>query len=132
MVRAIHRPLRAALALTMMLALFAAAPRPAEAHDSCAIAQPAAPGVLRAVMDAVNVFASFVTTTAECVDKYAEVTPKLERDFETETNALQVTESGALAETYAACVDGMAAGMFPCEGVDLLSHVSQAELGTSF
>ncbi len=83
-------------------------------------------------MDAVNVFASFVTTTAECVDKYAEVTPKLERDFETETNALQVTESGALAETYAACVDGMAAGMFPCEGVDLLSHVSQAELGTSF
>jgi choice-of-anchor B domain-containing protein len=38
----------------------------------------------------------------------------------------------ARARAVAPCVDGMAAGIYPCDGIDLASHLSLADLGLSF
>ena len=34
--------------------------------------------------------------------------------------------------TFAPCVRGMAAGTYPCDGIDMMSHLSLADLGLSF
>ena len=57
--------------------------------------------------------------------KYEGFELKLERDWETSSSANGAT-------TFAPCVNGMAADFFPCDGIDLMSHVSHAELGTTF
>jgi choice-of-anchor B domain-containing protein len=63
--------------------------------------------------------------------KYDDVEVKIERDWETSGTA-QNDGKGRAPSTFAPCVKGMAAGTFPCDGVDMLSHVSHAELGTTF
>ena len=35
-------------------------------------------------------------------------------------------------DTFAPCVRGMAAGTYPCDGIDMMSHLSLADLGLSF
>jgi choice-of-anchor B domain-containing protein len=35
-------------------------------------------------------------------------------------------------DTFAPCVRGMVAGTYPCDGIDMMSHVPLAELGLSF
>jgi choice-of-anchor B domain-containing protein len=64
--------------------------------------------------------------------KYDDVEVKHERDWETPDGETGATGQGNAPSTFAPCVDGMAADFFPCDGVDMLSHVSHAELGTSF
>jgi hypothetical protein len=66
--------------------------------------------------------------------KFDVVEPKLERDWEVAAspgNATPAAQSNAHG-TFAPCVNGMAADFFPCDGVDMLSHVSHEELGTTF
>jgi choice-of-anchor B domain-containing protein len=63
--------------------------------------------------------------------KYDGVEVKIERDWET-PGAAQDDSKGNKPSTFAPCVRGMAADTFPCDGIDMLSHVSHAELGTTF
>lgn len=62
--------------------------------------------------------------------KYEGLEVKLDRDWDTPTTSR--TGGGNAPETFAPCVNGMAADFFPCDKVDLLSHVSHNELGTTF
>jgi choice-of-anchor B domain-containing protein len=65
--------------------------------------------------------------------KYEGFELKLDRDWTTPTSSSgQGTERGNAPATFAPCVNGMAADFFPCDGIDLLSHVSHNELGTTF
>ena len=45
--------------------------------------------------------------------------------------AAKAPANGA-AGTFAPCVGGMAAGTYPCDGIDMMSHLSLADLGVSF
>jgi hypothetical protein len=145
MERPLQRPISVGLVLALALALSVIAPKPAQAHDSCAIAQPAATGFVGVVLAAVNVFSSLLPTAeAACPDKYGEVDVKLTRDWvrdnhpaaEPQTgpnfNASKANARSNAPRTHAPCVNGMAAGFFPCDGIDMLSHVSHEELGTTF
>jgi choice-of-anchor B domain-containing protein len=145
---ALARPASVLLAIAMACSALVLTPGAARAHDSCAITRPAATGFWGSVLSTANVFSAVVdTSTAECRDKYADVTPVLDRDWETPQedegeasppdafDAEDADEAAARPgrgnspSTAAACVDGMAAGFFPCDGVDMLSHVSLNELG---
>jgi hypothetical protein len=67
--------------------------------------------------------------------KYEGFELKLDRDWETTTTPTSngpAAEQASAPQTYAPCVDGLAADFFPCDGIDMLSHVSHAELGTTF
>jgi choice-of-anchor B domain-containing protein len=66
--------------------------------------------------------------------KFEGFEPKLERDWETASgpSSSRAADRSNAPRTFAPCVKGMAADFFPCDGVDLLSHVSHAELGTTF
>lgn len=44
----------------------------------------------------------------------------------------KASKSSRASETFAPCIRGMAAGTYPCDGIDLMSHVTLAELGLSF
>ena len=132
-----ERGTRVGLAAVLTAALLVVVPQPAQAHDSCAVAQPAATGLLGAIMSVLNVFQPLVQTdTVECTDKYADVDVKLDRDWDPAAGQVERPgRSGTRGNaplTAAPCVNGMAADFFPCDGVDLLSHVSHAELGTTF
>jgi hypothetical protein len=140
MTRTMHRPISVGLVIALALALSVITPRPAEAHDSCAIGQPAATGVLGVIVAAVDIFAP-VTRQPDCPDKYEGVQPKLARDWATpdlspsaRTSAATMEATGGRevtsASTYAPCRDGQSARYFDCENVELLSHVSHSELGT--
>ena len=139
----LHRPLGRALNLLVAVALAMTAlvvsPGTARAHDSCAIAQPVATGVLGSLLAAVNVFSSVVnTSTVECTDKYGAVDAKMTRDWQADEDPedpfapTQSRSRGKAPGTFAACRNGMAADFFPCDGIDMLSHVSHSELGTTF
>jgi methionine-rich copper-binding protein CopC len=142
--RPLQRPVSVGLVLALALAFTVTAPKPAQAHDSCAIAQPAAGGVLGTIVAAVNVFASFLPSEAACDDKFEDVQVKYTRDWGTDAEASAQDEDGPrfkaskanprsnAPRTFAPCINGMAADFFPCDGIDLLSHVSHAELGTTF
>jgi choice-of-anchor B domain-containing protein len=65
--------------------------------------------------------------------KYEGFEAKLDRDWVTPASpGGQGAERGNAPATFAPCINGMAADFFPCDGIDLLSHVSHNELGTSF
>jgi choice-of-anchor B domain-containing protein len=64
--------------------------------------------------------------------KYDDATPKMERDWETTQTEGRTSGRGNAPASFAPCVEGMAADFFPCDGVDMLGHVSHSELGTSF
>ena len=67
------------------------------------------------------------------VNKYEGLEPKLERDWAVPTSTTgKAAERGNAPSTFAPCIDGKAANFFACDGIDLLSHVSHAELGTTF
>ncbi len=135
MTASLRRLTSASLVLALSIALLVAAPRPAAAHDACAPAEGAPSGVVGAVLQAVNVFASFLpTAAASCDDKFGGVDVKIERDFTVDVadSASNADSRSRAPQTFAPCVRGMAAGTFPCDGVDMLSHVSHAELGTTF
>lgn len=59
--------------------------------------------------------------------KYEGLETKLDRDWSTGS-----PEAGNSGTTFAPCIKGLAADFFPCDGIDLMSHVSHAELGTTF
>jgi hypothetical protein len=68
-------------------------------------------------------------------NKYEGLEIKFDRDWalpESTTGNGKGSEKGNAPSTSAPCIDGMAADFFPCDGIDLLSHVSHNELGTSF
>lgn len=117
-----RRSLHVALVALIAAAVLVVTPGQARAHDSCAIAQPAAVGLVGSILSTFNVFSSVLDTeTVECEDKYADVDVKLARDWATSSS-----------DTAAPCVDGKAADMFDCRNIDMLAHVSHEELGTSF
>jgi choice-of-anchor B domain-containing protein len=66
--------------------------------------------------------------------KYEGFELKLERDWEVASSPGndRAAERSNAPRTFAPCVKGMAADFFPCDGIDMLSHVSHAELGTTF
>jgi hypothetical protein len=64
--------------------------------------------------------------------KYEGFVTKYDRDWAVTTRSGNGAAKGNAPSSFAPCVDGMAADFFPCDGIDLLSHVSHAELGTSF
>ncbi|MGC5582804.1 choice-of-anchor B family protein [Ornithinimicrobium sp. W1665] len=68
--------------------------------------------------------------------KYEGLEVKYDRDWVTPSTVGKGkgkgSERGNAPGTSAPCVDGMAADFFPCDGIDLLSHVSHNELGTTF
>jgi hypothetical protein len=139
MIRSVQRPLSVGLVVALALALSVLTPRPAEAHDSCVIALPAASGVLGVIVAAVDIFAPVTNTDNACPDKFADVQPKLARDWQTpqlsarekvSTQTVEATGGREAGSTYAPCQDGESARFFECENVELLSHVSHAELGT--
>jgi choice-of-anchor B domain-containing protein len=143
--RPLQRPISVGLILALALALTIITPKPAQAHDSCAIAQPAATGLLGTVLAAVNVFSSLLPTSeASCDDKFEDVDVKMTRDWGEDAEAAsngatapnfkasKANERSNAPRTHAPCIDGMAADFFPCDGIDMLSHVSHEELGTSF
>jgi hypothetical protein len=137
----VHRSISVGLVMALALALSIATPKPAEAHDSCVIAQPAASGILGVVVAAIDLLAPVVSAQTDCPDKFEGVEPKLARDWSTpelspsvrasaetmEATGGRAVESGS---TYAPCQDGESARFFDCENVELLSHVSHGELGT--
>lgn len=68
-------------------------------------------------------------------NKYEGLEVKFDRDWALPTSTTgkgKGAENGNAPGTAAPCIDGMAADLFPCDGIDLLSHVSHNELGTSF
>ncbi|HEX6336094.1 MAG TPA: choice-of-anchor B family protein [Jiangellaceae bacterium] len=62
--------------------------------------------------------------------KYDGVTPQQWTDFD--SVAENASEGSNAPLSFAPCIDGMAADMFPCDGVDLMSFVPHGELGTDF
>jgi choice-of-anchor B domain-containing protein len=73
--------------------------------------------------------------TEEGTYKYEGFELKLDRDWTTPSTTNgngKATERGNKPSSFAPCVNGMAADFFPCDGIDLLGHVSHAELGTTF
>ncbi|MBY5162792.1 choice-of-anchor B family protein [Salsipaludibacter albus] len=132
MTHPLRRPIGLAVVLALALMLVVANPRAAQAHDSCVIAPPTS--MLVKVVAAVNVFSSLLSTEApDCPDKFAEVEPILERDFvvDNTTSPADRADPDSQAPTFAPCVRGMAADLFPCDGIDMLAYVSHAELGTT-
>jgi choice-of-anchor B domain-containing protein len=139
MTRTLQRPISWGLVIALALALSAITPKPAFAHDSCAIAQPAATGALGAVVSAVSIFDPVMPDANDCPDKFEDVVSQATRDWQTpqlsereEAQILSEQGSEGSARTYAPCQDGDSARFFDCENIDLLSHVSHAELGTEF
>ncbi|MFW6091751.1 MAG: hypothetical protein ACODAF_07700, partial [Actinomycetota bacterium] len=62
--------------------------------------------------------------------QYEGVVPKQYTEFHsTATNAAE--ESNA-PMSFAPCINGMAAGMFPCDGIDMMSFIPHGDLGTTF
>ncbi|SOC56311.1 choice-of-anchor B family protein [Ornithinimicrobium cerasi] len=69
--------------------------------------------------------------TSTSAYKYEGLETKLDRDWAVTASGTGKGK-GSAPSTFAPCIDGMAADFFPCDGVDLLSHVSHNELGTIF
>lgn len=46
--------------------------------------------------------------------------------------AANAAEESSAPEGFAPCVSGMAAGTYPCDGIDMMSHLSRSDLGLSF
>ena len=46
--------------------------------------------------------------------------------------AANAAEGSSAPEGFAPCVNGMAAGTYPCDGIDMMSHLSLSDLGLSF
>jgi choice-of-anchor B domain-containing protein len=63
--------------------------------------------------------------------QYSGVMPQQEGDF-SQTAAANADSDSDAPSSYAPCVNGLAAGMFSCDGVDLLSWVPHSALGTTF
>jgi len=64
-------------------------------------------------------------------DKYASVDAKRLADFQS-TAARNANPDSNAPSSFAPCIRGMAAGTFPCDGIDMLSFVPHGELGTTF
>lgn len=129
------RLLRLGLALAMALALLGGAQPTAEAHAGC-IPEATTNSTFQSLVSAINVFSSVFSTSAigNCVDKFSDVEPVMERDYVADD---AVAARGANARSnaptsFARCKDGLAAGLFPCENIDMLAHVTMEELGSTF
>lgn len=133
---------RLLLVVAVTAALMVAIPQPASAHDQCA-APTGATSVLARVIEVVNVFAAFVSTEFEC-DESANVKHATEGTLPTgwqgpDMSAYDVRNTGE--DRAAPCVDGVAyvpefdghpylgTGAFPCEATDLLSVLTNDEIG---
>ncbi len=132
------------LAMTLAATLLVATPRPAAAHEMCAGPTAAAPGFLGLMMEAVNVFSSFLSTEAACDDgalAQKHMAAELPDDYEApDMSGYTVFNQGG-DDRSAPCVDGVAyvpaldghdwlgTGAFPCDDVDLLSYFLNDEIG---
>ena len=87
-----------------------------------------------AALLATVVVAPSLADTEQHAGKYDGVDVQLERDWgaAASVGSGDPAEHSNAASTFAPCIEGMSAGVFPCDGVDMLSHVSHAELGTTF
>jgi len=122
---------RAGLVLALGFAVFLLLPGAAAAHDSCAVSAPAASVFTETSFSDVSERAASVGGV-KCRDKFANVDVKIERDFQPPEATAEEQASGNAPKTHAPCDEGLAAGTFPCRNIDMLSHVSHAELGTTF
>jgi choice-of-anchor B domain-containing protein len=62
--------------------------------------------------------------------KYGDVMARQTEAFE--AVAKNAAEGSSAPEGFAPCVNGMAAGTYPCDGIDMMSHLSRSDLGLSF
>jgi choice-of-anchor B domain-containing protein len=46
--------------------------------------------------------------------------------------AANAPERSNAPQNFAPCIKGLAAGTYPCKGIDMMSHLSRADLGVSF
>jgi choice-of-anchor B domain-containing protein len=46
--------------------------------------------------------------------------------------AANAAEGSGAPQGFAPCVNGLAAGTYPCDGIDMMSHLSRSDLGLSF
>jgi choice-of-anchor B domain-containing protein len=63
--------------------------------------------------------------------KYEGVSVKQWTDFESVVSS-SAPEGSKAPQSFAPCIEGMAAGMFPCDGVDMMSFIPHGALGTTF
>ena len=123
-------PLRHATSLlaimSMMLTFVVVGATSASAHSTSSnCAKPAAEGFLDELLHFVNVFSSFVSAEeVACPVKGENVDVKMDRDWSMPIASAR----GNARTTDAPCVDGLSAGVFACEGIDLAGHVSMVEM----
>ncbi len=125
-----HSPFRHATsmlaAMAMALTFVAVGSTSASAHETSASCPKAkAETFFDQVLDFVNIFSSFVSTEkVACAAKGENVDVKMNRDW-----TMPISSAKGNARTLdAPCVDGLAAGVFACDGVDLAGHVSMTEM----
>jgi len=125
----VRRPIALLLSLVVGLTVLIAIPQPAEAHHpNCVMPAPAATGVVGELLSIFNVFSSVVDTETipvSCAKKYEGVEVLMSREQALPANA-------NAPDSFAPCIEGMAADTFPCDRVDMMSFVSHEELGTTF
>lgn len=141
------RLVRLSIVVAMVAAMMAAVPQAARGHTLCGPVDGFA-ATVASVLEAVNVFSPVAdTSAATCPDQFSQVQPKEHRDWVGDQVAKSPTEAqlatsgkatnrgnkgadrGNKPRTHAACDDGIAAGQFECDNVNMWSHVSLAELG---
>ncbi len=142
--RTLPKLLHLLLVLALAVSLVALSPRPAEAHDRCAIPEPAATGALGTVLGFVNVFSAFFSSEATCADdetseKHANEGLLPEGYRAPDMSAYEALNTGE--DRFAPCVDGVAyvpefdgheylgSGAFGCDAADLVSLFTNDEIG---
>jgi choice-of-anchor B domain-containing protein len=62
--------------------------------------------------------------------RFSGVMAREAEDFE--AVASNAAPNSSSPQGFAPCVNGMAAGTYPCDGIDMMSHLSRSDLGLSF
>lgn len=131
-----RRTIRFVLVLAMAMAVMAAVPQDARGHSVCGPVDGIA-ATLASALRSVNVFSAVINTdSTTCPDQFAEVQPKMDRgyiieDYPGQAGKKANPKSNA-PRSFAKCKDGLVADYFPCDGVDMLGHVTMSELGSVF
>jgi choice-of-anchor B domain-containing protein len=87
----------------------------------------------RALMLALTIVATSLVFLAPSSAQEQDFKAQMERQSAAfEDSGTQATDLSAASEGPAQCRDGTAGGTYPCSGIDMLSHVSLADLGLTF
>ena len=93
-------------------------------------------GRLAAAISAAFLISVVGTGTAVAHDEAGESYALPGQDSKTEqyeaVRAANANENSNAPTSFAPCVRGVSAGMYPCDGVDMMSNVPLSELGLSF